>query len=253
MDPATILGMLVSFGMIAAVVAADGDFMLFVNAPSMLIVFGGTFGALLTNYPMSAVLSIGGLVRTMLTGKKPSTDEIIDRFVEYAGRVRRDGLFSLEESIERIDDAYLRRGLRLAADGLEPEVIQSIMETEMDNTEARHETGIEMASSLASYAPAVGMMGTVIGLVRMLKNMDDPRSIGPSMAVALITTFYGSILANFIFLPMVGKLRHRSREELRIMEMQMEGVLAIARGENPRVIMEKLSGFQPPGKRRTTR
>jgi chemotaxis protein MotA len=97
------------------------------------------------------------------------------------------------------------------------------------------------------------MMGTVIGLVQMLKNMDDPRSIGPSMAVALITTFYGSILANFIFLPMVGKLRHRSKEEITIMEMQMEGVLGIARGENPHVIMEKLNGFQPPGKRRLTR
>jgi chemotaxis protein MotA len=253
MDPATILGMLVSFGMVAVVLAADGDFMLFVNVPSMLIVFGGTFGALLTNYPMSAVLSIGGLVRKMLTGAVPAAEDVIETFMEYAGRARRDGLLSLEECIPHIEDAYLRRGLQLAVDGLEPEAIQSIMETEMYNTEARHETGIAMASSLAAYAPAVGMMGTVIGLVQMLKNMDDPRSIGPSMAVALITTFYGSILANFIFLPMVGKLRHRSKEEITIMEMQMEGVLGIARGENPHVIMEKLSGFQPPGKRRPTR
>ncbi|MDR1686949.1 MAG: motility protein A [Desulfovibrio sp.] len=253
MDPATILGMLVSFGMIAVVVAADGDFMLFVNVPSMLIVFGGTFGALLTNYPMSAVLSIGGLVRKMLTGTVPAAQDVIDTVMEYAGRARRNGLPSLEENIPHIEDAYLRRGLQLAVDGLEPEVIQSIMETEMYNIEARHETGIAMASSLAAYAPAVGMMGTVIGLVQMLKNMDDPRSIGPSMAVALITTFYGSILANFIFLPMVGKLRHRSKEEITIMEMQMEGVLGIARGENPRVIMEKLNGFQPPGKRRSAR
>jgi chemotaxis protein MotA len=245
--------MLVSFGMIAVVVAADGDFMLFVNVPSVLIVFGGTFGALLTNYPVSAVFSISGQIRRTLTGKRPSTDEIIDCFMDCAGRARRDGLLSLEESIGRMDDEYLRKGLQLVVDGLEPDVIQSIMETEMDNAEARSETGIEMMSALASYAPAVGMMGTVIGLVQMLKNMDDPRSIGPSMAVALITTFYGSILANFVFTPMVGKLRHRSREESRIMEMQMEGMLALARGENPRVIMEKLTGFQPPGKRRAAR
>ncbi|MDR0827874.1 MAG: motility protein A [Desulfovibrio sp.] len=247
MDPATIIGALVSFGMVAAaIMAGGGDFWLFVNVPSLLIVCGGTLGAVLTHYPLGAARTIVGLIRKLLTDKERSTAQIIDCFIDFAQKARREGLLSLEDSIEDIDDAYLRKGLRLAVDGLEPEVIQNIMETEIASTEARHEIGIEMANALASYAPAIGMLGTVIGLVKMLRNMDEPSSIGPGMALALITTFYGSILANFVFLPLVGKLRHKSREEIKIMEMQMEGVLALCRGENPRIIMEKLSGFQAP-------
>ena len=144
----------------------------------------------------------------------------------------------------------MRKGLQLTVDGLEPESIQAIMEAEIGNTEARHETGVDLLNALAAYAPALGMIGTVIGLVQMLQNMSDPSTIGPSMAVALITTFYGAVLANLVFLPMVGKLKHRSREEIHIMEMQMEGVLGISRGENPRIIQEKLSSFQPPKERK---
>ncbi|MDL2279372.1 MotA/TolQ/ExbB proton channel family protein [Desulfovibrio sp. OttesenSCG-928-G11] len=250
MDLATILGMVVSFGLILAALMAGGDVLLFVDVPSVLIVFGGTIGATLTHYPLGTVLSVGKVIRKTLISKTPPAQAIIDQFMDLANRARREGILALESVVNGLDDAYLRKGLQLTVDGLEPEAIQSIMETEIGNTEARHETGIELAGALAAYAPALGMIGTVIGLVQMLKTMDDPSSIGPAMAVALITTFYGAVLANLVFLPIVGKLKHRSKEEILIMEMQMEGVLGISRGENPRIIMEKLNSFQAPKDRK---
>ena len=250
MDLATILGMVVSFGLILAALMAGGDVMLFVDMPSVMIVFGGTIGATLTHYPLGTVLKVGTVIRKTLVSKTPEPSAIIDQFMDYANRARREGILALESVVGGLDDAYLKKGLQLTVDGLEPDAIQSIMETEINNTEARHETGIELAGALAAYAPALGMIGTVIGLVQMLKTMDDPSSIGPAMAVALITTFYGAVLANLVFLPIVGKLKHRSKEEVLIMEMQMEGVLGISRGENPRILMEKLSSFQAPKDRK---
>lgn len=250
MDLATILGMVVSFGLIIAALTVGGNPLTFVDGPSMLIVFGGTIGATLTHYPLGTVLQIGKIIRKTLVAKTPSSALIIEQFMDFANRARREGILSLESIVNGLDDAYLKKGLQLTVDGLEPDAIQAIMETEIGNTEGRHETGIELLNALAAYAPALGMIGTVIGLVRMLKAMDDPSSIGPAMAVALITTFYGAVLANLVFLPLVGKLKHRSKEEIHIMEMQMEGVLGISRGENPRIIMEKLSSFQPPKERK---
>jgi chemotaxis protein MotA len=250
MDLATILGFVVSFGLIIAALLLGGDPLTFIDVPSMLIVFGGTIGATLTHYPLATVLKVGIVIRKTLVSKTPSPASIISQFMDYANRARREGILALESIVNSIDDAYLRKGLQLTVDGLEPEAIQGIMETEIGNTEGRHETGIELLSALAAYSPALGMIGTVIGLVQMLKTMDDPSTIGPAMAVALITTFYGAVLANLVFLPLVGKLKHRSKEEILIMEMQMEGVLGISRGENPRILMEKLNSFQPPKERK---
>ena len=252
MDLATILGMVVSFGLILAALFAGGTPLTFVDVPSMLIVFGGTLGATLTHYPLGTVFKIGAIIRKTLVSKVPTATLIIDQFMDYSNRARREGILALEPIVKGIDDPYLRKGLQLTVDGLEPGAIQSIMETEIGNIEGRHEVGVELLSALAAYSPALGMIGTVIGLVQMLNTMDDPSSIGPSMAVALITTFYGAVLANLVFLPLVGKLKHRSKEEILIMEMQMEGVLGISRGENPRIIMEKLSSYQPPKERRQT-
>ncbi len=250
MDLATILGMLLSFGLISSALMLGGAPLIFIDGASMLIVFGGTIGATLTHYPLGTVLRIGGVIRKTLIGRTPSTALIIDQFMDYANRARREGILALEPIVKTLDDAYLRKGLQLTVDGLEPDAIQNIMETEIGNTESRHEVGIDLLSALAAYSPALGMIGTVIGLVQMLNTMDDPSTIGPAMAVALITTFYGAILANLVFLPMVGKLKYRSKEEILVMEMQMEGVLGISRGENPRIIMEKLSSFQSPKERK---
>ncbi len=248
MDLATILGMLISFGLVG--VALGSSVLDFIDPPSMLIVFGGTLGATLTHYPMGTVLKTGKVISKTMMGKTPDTKLVVEQFMDYANRARREGILALESVVKGLDNAYLRKGLQLTVDGLEPDIVQSIMEAEIGNTEGRHETGIELLSALAAYAPALGMIGTVIGLVQMLKTMDDPSSIGPAMAVALITTFYGAVLANLVFLPMVGKLKARSKEEIHLMEMQMEGVLGIARGENPRIIQEKLSSFQSPKERK---
>ena len=250
MDLATLLGMVVSFGLISLALITGGSPGIFIDSASMLIVFGGTIGATLTHYPLGTALTVGKVIRKTMVGQSPSTTVIIDQIVDFANRARREGILALEPLVKNLDDAYLRKGMQLTVDGLEPGAIQSIMEAEINSTEGRHETGIELLNALAAYAPALGMIGTVIGLVQMLQNMSDPSTIGPSMAVALITTFYGAVLANLVFLPMVGKLKHRSKEEIHIMEMQMEGVLGISRGENPRIIMEKLSSFQSPKDRK---
>lgn len=251
MDLATLLGMVISFGLISVAIMGGGSFTLFVDAASMLIVFGGTLGATLTHYPLSTVFSVGKIIRKTLVGQTPSTTGILHQFMDFANRARREGILSLEPVINGLNDPYLKKGMQLTVDGLEPESIQAIMEAEINSVESRHETGIELLSAMGAYAPALGMIGTVIGLVQMLQTMNDPSTIGPAMAVALITTFYGAVLANLIFLPMVGKLKHRSKEEIHIMEMQMEGVLGISRGENPRIIEEKLSSFQPPRERKS--
>ena len=252
MDLATILGMVVSFGLIMTALFLGGAPTSFIDVPAMLIVFGGTFGATLTHYPLGTFLRIGTIIRKTLVTKTPSSHMIIDQFMDYANRARREGILALEPIVKAIDDPYLRKGLQLTVDGLEPSAIQNIMETEIDNISTRHEVGVELLSAMATYSPALGLIGTVIGLVQMLRTMDDPSTIGPAMAIALITTFYGAVLANLVFLPLMGKLKHRSKEEVLIMEMQMEGVLGISRGENPRIIMEKLNSYQPPRERRQT-
>jgi len=250
MDLATIIGMIISFGLVSAAILSGGNFMLFVDVPSMFIVFGGTMGATLTQYPLATFLKVGKIIQKSLISKPQSSSMVIDQFMDYANRARREGILALESVVNGLDNPYLKKGLQLTVDGLEPDAIQAIMETEIANTEARHEVGIEMAAAMALYAPAFGMIGTSVGLVQMLQNLDDPAAIGPAMAIALITTFYGAVLANIVCLPIVGKLKHRSREEIKIMEMQMEGVLGISRGENPRILIEKLTSFQPPKERK---
>ncbi|UZP66233.1 motility protein A [Desulfovibrio mangrovi] len=250
MDLATILGIVISFGLVVSAIMAGSSLLIFIDIPSFLIVFGGTIGALLVNYPIGKVLAVVGVIKKTLFAKAESPTTIIEQFMDYANRARREGILSLEPIIKEIDDAYLRKGLQLTVDGLEPQAIQEIMETEISNIEGRHENGYEIVRALGEYAPALGMIGTVIGLVQMLQTMNDPSSIGPAMAVALITTFYGAVLANLIFNPMAGKLKSRSKDEILIKEMQMEGILAISKGENPRIIQEKLSSFQPPKERK---
>lgn len=251
MDLATILGIVLSFGLVVAAIMSGSSLLIFIDGASLAIVLGGTTGALLVNYPLGKVLSVTGVIKKTLFSKSESPSTIIEQFMDYANRARREGILSLEPIIKEIDDAYLRKGLQLTVDGLEPAAIQEIMETEIANIEGRHENGYDIVKALGEYAPALGMIGTVIGLVQMLQTMNDPSSIGPAMAVALITTFYGAILANLVFNPMAGKLKSRSKDEILIKEMQMEGILAISKGENPRIIQEKLSSFQPPKERKS--
>lgn len=249
MDLATVIGIVLAFGLVASAIIMGGSPIIFISIPSMLIVVGGTVGATLVNYPLGTVLGVIGIAKKTMFTSLESPQSIIDKFMDYANRARREGILSLEPLIKEIDDHYLKKGLQLTVDGLEPQAIQDILETEISYLESRHETGYEIMSAFGAYAPALGMIGTVIGLVQMLQTMNDPSTIGPAMAVALITTFYGALLANLLFLPLAGKLKARSREETLLKEMQLEGILAISKGENPRIIAEKLSSYVPPKKR----
>lgn len=251
MDLATIIGLALSFGLIGvALVFGSGGIMLFIDIPSMLIVFGGTIGATLVHYPLSSIKTLGAVFKQAFVERPVNTTAIMTQFMELANTARREGILALEPAIKNISDPFLRKGLQLTVDGLEPQMIQDTLETELGALEERHATGLDMVNSLAGYAPALGMIGTVIGLVQMLKTMNDPSTIGPAMAVALITTFYGAVLANLVFLPIAGKLKQRNRAETLMREMQIQGVLGIARGENPRILGEKLSSFQPPKMRK---
>jgi len=249
MDIATIVGIFVAFGLVIAAIAKD--IMVFVDIPSVLIVFGGTIGAVLICYPLNQVLGVVGVIKKTFLFKLDSPADIIARFMEYANKARREGILSLEPLLKDIQDDFLRKGLQLTVDGMEPQAIQEILETEIAYLEERHQTGADILATFGTYAPALGMIGTVIGLVLMLKTMNDPSSIGPSMAVALITTFYGAVLANLVFNPMAAKLKNRSKEEVLIRGMILEGILCISKGENPRIIEEKLNSYLPPKQRKT--
>ncbi len=252
MDLATIVGLILAFGLVGAAILFGGSPLIFINIPAAFIVLGGTMGATLVNYPLGHVLGLIGIIKQTFMTKVENPTRIIEQFMEYANKARREGILSLEPLLKTIDDQYLKKGLQLTVDGLEPQTIQEIMETEISYLEERHDTGAEILAIMGTIAPAMGMIGTVIGLVQMLQALDDPSAIGPAMAIALITTFYGALLANLVFNPMSGKLKARSREEMLAKEMMLEGILCISKGENPRIIEEKLNSYLPPKIRRIT-
>lgn len=210
---------------------------------------GGTIGAVLVTYPLETVLGLMQIVKKTFMTRATEPSELIPQFVDYANRVRREGILSLEAHVKNISDDFLRKALQLTVDGLDPQMIQEILETEIACLEERHLKGAEIMQTFGTLAPGMGMVGTIIGLVLMLKRLNDPSSIGPAMALALLTTFYGAVLANLVFNPMAGKLRARSREEVLIRSMIVEGIMSISRGENPRILEEKLNSYLPPRER----
>lgn len=247
MDLATIIGILVAFGLVIA--ALGGEAVLFFDASSLLIVLGGTIGAVLVTYPLETVLGLMQIIKKTFMTRATEPSELIPQFVDYANRVRREGILSLEAHVKNISDDFLRKALQLTVDGLDPQLIQEILETEIACLEERHLKGAEIMQTFGTLAPGMGMVGTIIGLVLMLKRLNDPSSIGPAMALALLTTFYGAVLANLVFNPMAGKFRARSREEVLIRSMIVEGIMSISRGENPRILEEKLNSYLPPRER----
>jgi chemotaxis protein MotA len=245
MDIATVVGVLSAFGLIAAAIAMGSGLELFISLPSLMVVVGGTLGATLVNYPLKEVLGVFRIVQNALLVKTAGAKELIPRFVALANKARREGILSLEAEMEGLEDEFFQKGLQLSIDGFEPEQIREIMETELDFVRNRHQLGAEVFTTMGTFAPAMGMIGTLIGLVQMLQSMDDPGTIGPAMAVALLTTFYGALLANIVCLPIAGKLRTRSKEETLAKEMTIQGVISLSKGENPRVLEQKLLAFLP--------
>lgn len=223
----------------------------FINIPSLMIVAGGTLGATFINYPLKDVLKVGGILKNAVFQKKNTPQAWIPVFVDFANKARKEGVLSLEGTVSKMKDPFLKKGIQMAVDGLEPQSIKEILETEIEFIRARHRLGVDIFATMGAFAPAMGLIGTLIGLVQMLQSMEDPSSIGPAMAVALITTFYGAVMANLIFLPISGKLRNRSQEELFVKGLMLEGVMAVTKGDNPRIVEQKLHAFLSPKLRKS--
>ena len=216
---------------------------------SVLIVIGGTTASLFTAFP-------GGKVKTAIFAAKAAfksasydAEAMVKLLSELSNRARREGLLSLEDAANEADDDFLKRGLLLMADGHEAATIESVLYEEIAKIEERHKASIGVFDALANYGPAFGMIGTLVGLVQMLQQMDDPNAIGPAMAVALLTTFYGSLLANVVGTPIANKLKVRSAEEIAHKELIAGGLLSILAGENPRFMVERLNASLPPAQR----
>lgn len=245
MDLATIVGLIAGFVFIVAGIGL-GRILDFVDLPSFMITVGGTVAATVIAYPVSRLKEVAKVTRVVFRSKEDDPSQLIQALVGYAVRARREGLLALESETNAAADPFLRKGLGLVVDGTDPEMVRSILETDISFLEERHKAGAQMFESMALFAPAFGLVGTLIGLIQMLGKLEDPGTIGPAMAVALLTTFYGSVLANLIFLPVAGKLKVRSAEEILRKEVMIEGILAIQAGEGPSVITEKLNSFLSP-------
>lgn len=250
MDIASIAGLVVCIVLVLwAIITGAGVSGLinnFVDMQSVLITFGGAFCAVLAANTLKNF--IGGLKSFTLVLKKSSVNisEVITKIIDLSNVARKEGLLSLEEAAGELDDEFMKKGILLIVDGTDPELVRAIMETEIMSLESRHKENIKFWEDVASMGPAWGMIGTLVGLVNMLQNMDDPSRIGPDMSVALLTTLYGSLLANWLCTPVANKLKVNNDSEIMVKEIMIEGLLSIQAGENPRVIEEKLKSFMAP-------
>jgi len=252
MDIATIVGIISAFGLVLIAIFMGGGLTMFINVPAMLVVVGGTLGATMINYPLKEVIGVLNVVRNVLFTKNIPVNELIRRFVTFANKTRREGILALESEMNNVTDEFLKKGVQLSIDGLEPQEIKDILSIEIESVNTRHQLGAEVFMTMGTYAPALGMIGTLIGLVQMLQSMDDPSTIGPAMAVALLTTFYGSIMANIVCMPFAGKLKTRSKEEMLTRELTVQGVISLSSGDNPRIMEQKLNAFIAPKQREST-
>ncbi|GHT44963.1 flagellar motor protein MotP [Planctomycetales bacterium] len=250
MGLANIIGLVLGWGLIVTSIALGGfdKLPVFWDTPSICIVFGGAFASMLVAYPLKAVLNSHKYLLITFTAKDQDPVKTIEQIVTLAEAARREGLLSLENHMEEIDNKLLATGIRMAVDGMSPEVVESIMNTEIDAVASRHGYGKSVIANYGKYAPAFGMIGTLVGLVMMLADL-DPDKVGAGMAVALLTTLYGAILSNLMFLPWADKLGFIDDDELQCMEITLKGVIAIQAGENPRVIKQKLLMYLPPSER----
>ncbi len=249
MDITTFIGLLVAGGLVISSILLGGSGAWFLNYPSMMIVIGGTMGATLLAYPLSEVLSVFKVAKNVFFKKSQQVSDLINLMVLFAKKARQEGILSFESKIKEIEDPFLSSGIQMAIDGMESGSIEDVMTTEILQLEERHRTGAEIFSTMGSFAPAIGMLGTIIGLVQMLMQMEDPGSIGAPMAVALLTTFYGTLLSNLLFLPIAGKLKTMSKQEILLKQMVIEGIMSIQSGDNHRIVEQKLKAFISPKER----
>ncbi|GAB3792056.1 flagellar motor protein MotP [Virgibacillus kimchii] len=245
-DILTPIGITFGFIMIMLAVASRGGTegaVNFLDITSIFIVIGGLIASMLINFKMEQIKLTRKVMNEAFHKNEQRLPELIALFIRLSERARREGLLALESDIEEVDDPFIRKGIHLAVDGIEPEVINDIMNAEITAMEDRHYRGRALIEKAAEYAPAWGMIGTLVGLVMMLNSLEDPATLGPSMAVALLTTLYGTILANLFFSPMASKLESKTEEEVFMKQVIIEGIIGVQSGQNPRILEEKLSAF----------
>lgn len=254
MDLGTIIGIAAGLAFIfMSIVTSGGAIASYVNLPSFLMVIGGSFAAMMVANPMSRMLGIMRYINQVLRPTDWQEERIINELVAFSERARREGLLALEDNLDEVEDEFMRKGIQLVVDGTDPDIIKSILYNDLNQIQERHETGIKVFDDWGKIAPAFGMIGTLAGLIAMLANLEDQSSIGRGMALALITTMYGAIMANLVLVPMRSKLEDRDKEETRAKEIIIEGILSIQSGDNPRILLEKLVSFLPPRQRELMR
>lgn len=251
MDLGTLGGIALGLLLIIGTMVAGGSLTAFIHIPSMAVTMGGTAAAVLINFPLAKVKAVFAVTRKTINAGQLDLTPWYSVIVEMATIARRDGILALEERLATVDDDFLKRGLQMIVDGNPPEVVESILDKEIDNMEDRHMIGHAIFKNMGNYAPAFGMIGTLMGLVQMLRNLDDPSQIGAGMAVALLTTFYGAFYANLFCLPLQGKLEQRTAEEVQLKRMLLTGILSIHAGDSPRIVGDKLLVYLNPSDRET--
>lgn len=249
MDVATIVGLALGFFLLAAEAGRGGNYGTFMEKSAIIIIFGGCFSALLVAFPLKNVLSLPKVLKKTLLAHSRPHREIIADLVKYAEIARRDGILSLESMTETIQDKFIVKGIQMAVDGTDPELIQQILEGELESENERHSMGRSLLEVVGKYAPAYGIIGTVIGLVLMLSQMEDASKIGEGMAVAFLATLYGAVTANVVCLPLADKLRLRGKEEMLTKQIIIRGIMSIQSGDNPRIVEQKLKTFLSPSDR----
>ncbi|NLK62791.1 MAG: motility protein A [Fusobacteria bacterium] len=247
MDIGTVAGMIVVN--LLMVVGTGFNIGPFIDGMSVAIVLGGTFGAIFIAYPFERVLQLPKIMKKTFIVTPINLINLIKILVSYAEKARREGLLALESDLENLQEEFLKKGIQLIVDGTDPELVKNILDSEVSFISERHGVNKDMMEMTSSLGPAFGMIGTLIGLILMLGNLSDPSSLGPAMAVALITTLYGSYLANVFFTPMATKLGYYSSLEILSKQLMIEGILSIQAGDNPKVLEEKLKSFLSPKER----
>lgn len=251
MDLGSILGLVLGAAcVIISILIADGELKSYWDLPSVFITVGGGICSTLINFRLKDVIGVVKLLKHIFTDKTSSANETIDMLVKLSEKTRREGLLSIEPELEQMEDPFIKQSLQLVVDGIESETIKDFMDTEIENMQARHGKGQALFNMMGAIFPAWGMIGTLLGLINLLLKLDDPSQIGPQMSVALVTTFYGSILSNFVCIPMAGKLKMKSDEEVHQKEMIAEAVISIQAGENPKMLEQKLKIFLTPDHRK---
>jgi len=247
MDKATVGGLVMGVGLliVSVLIAPGATLMAFVDYPSIGMVVGGALAACCIAFPLGTLLAAPKVMKKVFLPNPKELAPVIAQLVEFAEVARRDGILALENRTSEIEDPFILLGVQMAVDGTDRDLMEAVLRSEMEAIAARHKVGKSMMETYGRYAPAFGMIGTLVGLIIMLGNMKDPDAIGPGMAVALITTLYGAIASNMVFLPFADKLGFYSKREMEVREAIIRGILSIQEGDNPRVLQQKLETMLP--------